>query len=201
MSAAAGVTAVIPVHNRAELLERLLTTVRAQTTPVQEIVVVDNASTDGAPDVARKFGCRVIEMGENAGFARAVNAGWRAAAEGWIAILNSDVELDAEWLKRLAAWADVRSDSVSFATGTIFDATRRQIVDGTYDLVSRAGCGWRVGHGEAGQEFVEAGQGFVRVAMVPATACLYRRAVLASLGASTKVMSRIGKMWHWGCDA
>jgi glycosyltransferase involved in cell wall biosynthesis len=56
--------------------------------------VVDNASTDGAAERARDAGCRVIEMGENAGFARAVNRGWRAAKTDWIAILNSDVELD-----------------------------------------------------------------------------------------------------------
>ena len=73
-------TAVIPVHNRADLLERLLDSVRAQTVPFDEIVVVDNASTDGAAELARARGCRVIDMGENAGFARAVNRGWRAAA-------------------------------------------------------------------------------------------------------------------------
>jgi len=39
--------------------------------------------------------------GENAGFARAVNRGWRAADTPWIAILNSDVELDSRWVERL----------------------------------------------------------------------------------------------------
>ncbi len=75
-------TAIIPVHNRADLLECLLESLRAQTVAFREIVVVDNASTDGATEVARAFGCRVIAMDENAGFARAVNRGWRAAATG-----------------------------------------------------------------------------------------------------------------------
>ena len=73
-------TAIIPVHNRADLLERLLDTVCAQTLPFTEVVVVDDASTDGAGELARARGCRVIAMGENVGFARAVNRGWKSAA-------------------------------------------------------------------------------------------------------------------------
>ena len=61
------ITAVIPVHNRADLLARLLATLEAQTVPFAEVLVVDNASTDHAAQVAREAGCRVIEMGENPG--------------------------------------------------------------------------------------------------------------------------------------
>jgi GT2 family glycosyltransferase len=168
------VTAVIPVHNRADLLERLLASLRAQTVAVAEILVVDDGSTDGAPGVARAFGCRLLEMRENAGFARAVNRGWRAASPGWIAILNSDVELDPRWLEYLLGHAA----AASFAAGTIFDAVNRSIVDGTYDLVSRAACAWRAGHGApAADHYVPASP----IAIAPATACLFRRDVLERL--------------------
>ena len=56
-------TAIIPVHNRADLLECLLDSIDRQTVPFAEVVVVDNASTDGAAALARARGCRVIEMG------------------------------------------------------------------------------------------------------------------------------------------
>jgi GT2 family glycosyltransferase len=167
------VTAVIPVCNRADLLARLLSTVRAQTVAFAETIVVDNASSDNARDVARNGGCRVIEMGANAGFARAVNRGWQAASEGWIAILNSDVELDSQWLERLLA----ESGSASFATGLILNATERDRVDGTYDLVSRGGCAWRAGQGEVGQD-----GGSKTIAIAPGTACIFRREVLWQLG-------------------
>jgi GT2 family glycosyltransferase len=168
------VTAVVPVHNGAALLECLLASIRAQTVSFAEIVVVDDASTDAAPDIARRSGCRVLEMGSNAGFARAVNAGWRAARTEWVAILNSDVELDPAWLERLLEAAG----GVGFATGTIVDAVTRNIVDGTYDLVSRAGCASRAGHGEP----VADGRGALRlIAVAPATACLFRREVLEKL--------------------
>ena len=84
-------------------------------------------------------------MGENAGFARAVNAGWRAASSEWIAILNSDVELAPDWAERLIAGAG----DAGFATGLILNASNRDAIDGTYDLMSRAACAWRAGYGEA----------------------------------------------------
>lgn len=167
-------TAVIPVHNRADLLERLLFSARAQTVPFAEILVIDNGSTDNAPALATSLGCRVISMGGNAGFARAVNAGWKAAAQGCIAILNSDVELDPHWLERLLC----HIGDASFATGTIFDAASREVIDGTYDLVSLAGCAWRAGHGQT----AIAHNACVAAAVVPATACIFRRGVLEALG-------------------
>jgi GT2 family glycosyltransferase len=174
------ITAVIPVHNRADLLESLLATLHAQTVPFAEIIVVDNASTDGAADAARRQGCRVIEMGENLGFARAVNSGWQAAGTEWVAVLNSDVELDPRWLERLLA--EVRT--ASFATGLILHATNRTVVDGTYDLVTRAGCAWRAGNGELCDRLSRPASGGLssKIAIAPGTACLFRRDVLEGLG-------------------
>jgi GT2 family glycosyltransferase len=168
------VTAVIPVHNRADLLARLLPTLRAQTTAFSEVLVIDNASTDNAAELARDAGCRVIAMGENMGFARAVNCGWRAAATPWIAILNSDVELDTLWLERLLAGAAAHS----FATGTILSAANRNSIDGTYDLLSRGACAWRAGNGE---QVASIGSP-EPIAIAPGTACLFRREALEHLG-------------------
>lgn len=176
-------TAVIPVHNRADLLAQLLDSMAAQTLPFAEVVVIDNASTDGAGDLARSLGYRVIRVEENLGFARAVNLGWRAASgSDWVAILNSDVTLGPQWLERLILAATDPSRDLSFATGTIFNSTDRQTVDGTYDLLSLACCAWRAGHGEhrADSEISRA-RGPVPIALAPGTACLYRREVLETL--------------------
>jgi GT2 family glycosyltransferase len=166
-------TAIIPVHNRADLLECLLDSIGRQTVPFAEILVVDNASTDGAAELARSRGCRTIEMGENAGFAHAVNCGWRAASTDWVAILNSDVELDDRWLERLMAGAG----KAAYATGIILDATNRTAIDGTYDLVSRAACAWRAGRGEP----APATRPKSTIAIAPGTACIFRRTVLDQL--------------------
>ena len=47
------ISAIVPVWNGRDLLERLLATLAAQTEPAAEVVAVDNGSTDGAPELAR----------------------------------------------------------------------------------------------------------------------------------------------------
>ncbi len=174
MGARESITAVVPVHDRVELLDQLLKSLRSQSLPFAEIIVIDNASVDAAAVQRAAHDCKLIRQAENTGFARAVNLGWRMAANGWIAILNSDVTLDPQWLERLVGQAA----EFSFATGTIFDATDRQAIDGTYDLLSRSGCGWRAGFGER----PELERTASRIAVAPGTACLFRREVLEKLG-------------------
>jgi glycosyltransferase involved in cell wall biosynthesis len=90
---------VVPVWNGRDLLERLLDSVMQQTMPAAELIVVDNGSTDGAPELARRHGARVESMGSNRGFAAAVNRGIEVARSEWIAVLNSDVELAPDYFE------------------------------------------------------------------------------------------------------
>ena len=60
---------------------------------VREIIVVDNASSDGSPDmVAARFPeVKLVRESENLGFARANNLGMQHACGSFLALLNSDV--------------------------------------------------------------------------------------------------------------
>src|ERR1035441_4412093 len=100
------ISAIVPVWNGRPLLERLLDTLEAQTLPAAEWLVVDNGSTDGAPDAARARRARVVSMARTAGFAEAVNRGIRESRGDWVAILNSDVELAPDYFARLIAAAE-----------------------------------------------------------------------------------------------
>lgn len=134
------ISAIVPVWNGRELLERLLASLAAQTTPAAELLVIDNGSTDGAPEIARAAGARVIAMGRNAGFAAAVNRGIQESRGEWVAVLNSDVELAPDYFEKLSAtdgW---------FAAGKILRTGTHEI-DGTFDLLSRSGTAWRAGSG------------------------------------------------------
>src|SRR5690349_10545681 len=97
------ISAVLPVWNGRELLGRLLDTLDAQTIPVDEVIAVDNGSSDGAPELARQRGARVIAMGRNAGFAAAVNRGIKEARSDSIAVVNTDVELSPDYLEKLVS--------------------------------------------------------------------------------------------------
>jgi GT2 family glycosyltransferase len=174
---ASAVTVVIPVWNGRELLLRLLEKLRRQTFPISEVLAVDNGSEDGAADAAEQCGARVLRLGSNLGFSRAVNHGIGACRTDLVALVNSDVEPEAEWLGRLVNALD--SHSAWFATGKILSASHRDRIDGTYDLISRAACAWRKGQGRPdGPEFSHARA----ISMAPATAALFRMELFERAG-------------------
>lgn len=140
------VTAVIPHWNRRDLLESLLRSLREQTVPFDEIIVVDNGSTDDSAEFAEGVGARVLRLGRNFGFAAAVNRGIEAARTEWVAILNNDVTVSPEWLASLVEAAE--RDKASFATGKILSAANPRILDGTFDEISRGACACRCGAGK-----------------------------------------------------
>lgn len=84
---------IIVNYNVKEFLEQLLFSLQKALQHVtSEVIVVDNASTDGSQQLIReKFrGVRLIENGENVGFARASNQGLRIARGEYLALLNPD---------------------------------------------------------------------------------------------------------------
>lgn len=86
---------VIPTHNRCELLRRALDSVWSQSLPVDEVIVVDDGSTDSTPkmladEVALHPNLKVIRFERGGGAPRARNAGIDVAGGTWIAFLDSD---------------------------------------------------------------------------------------------------------------
>jgi GT2 family glycosyltransferase len=171
------VSAIVPNWNGKNLLERLLMTLRAQSHPVDEVLVVDNGSSDGSADAAVRGGARVIRLGRNAGFSGAVNRGVKEARGEWLAILNNDVELAPDWVAKLLGAAG--SDATWFVTGRILSARERGRIDGTWDLLCRGGCAWRAGHGCADGARFATGR---VIWCAPATAALFRAELFRRVG-------------------
>ncbi len=90
---------VIPNWNGARFLPTCLDSMKNQTHPYIEIIVVDNASEDGSRNVIKSQypDVKLIELSENRGFTGACNAGIEAARGDYIALLNNDTEADAGW--------------------------------------------------------------------------------------------------------
>jgi GT2 family glycosyltransferase len=173
----AEVSIIVPVWNGRAVLERLLACLQAQTHHIAEVLVIDNGSEDGAPEVAERLGARVIRMGSNTGFSRAVNRGIQACTTEWLAIVNSDVEPAPDWLDRLMEAA--RTPGVWFGAGKLLSASRRDRIDGTYDAICRGACAWRVGHGRPdGPEFSRARE----IWFAPGTASLFRTELFRHIG-------------------
>jgi len=98
-------TVVIPNWNGRDLLEKYLPSVVAalEGNPDNEIIVVDNASTDGSAAWLRERfpEVRVLELDRNLGFGGGSNAGFRAARNDIVVLLNSDMRVDAGFLQPL----------------------------------------------------------------------------------------------------
>ncbi len=87
------VSVIIPTLDRISLLEKALISVLSQTLPVNEIIVVDNGSSDGTQQMLSLSFPNVIAISETKkGVSFARNAGILIAKSDWIAFLDSDDE-------------------------------------------------------------------------------------------------------------
>jgi GT2 family glycosyltransferase len=130
-----------------------------------------------APEAAESSGARVIRMGSNTGFARAVNRGIAECRTTWVAIVNNDIEAAPDWLACLAA--ALADETAWFATGKILQMADRTRLDGAWDAIARSACAWRIGNGRAdAPEYSRPRQTF----FAPGTAALFRRELFHRLG-------------------
>lgn len=107
--ASAPLVSIVTVNlNGERYLEGLLRSLRGQTYPHTEILLVDNGSTDGSVELVRhRFpGVRVIEAGENLGFTGGNNLGFRESRGEYVALINNDTEVPPDWLRHLVAVAE-----------------------------------------------------------------------------------------------
>lgn len=89
------VSVIIPCYNIGDRIERGVRSLQAQTHPCHEIIIVDDGSSDGSPEIAKRLAAedpriKLIVMPQNGGVSRARNAGFRAATGDWLAILDGD---------------------------------------------------------------------------------------------------------------
>jgi len=109
---------VIPNWNGRDLLEKYLPSVEAALAgnPANEIVVVDNGSTDGSAAFVRSAfpNVKLVALDRNLGFGGGSNAGFRAARNDVVVLLNSDMRVEAGFLgPLLAGFTDEKVFAVS----------------------------------------------------------------------------------------
>jgi GT2 family glycosyltransferase len=107
-SAAPVVSIVIPVFNQLEMTRLCLASIAAVTDDVPyEVIVVDNASTDGTREFLREREAggllRALVNEENLGFGRACNAGAALARGDYVLLLNNDTVPHPGWLSALVS--------------------------------------------------------------------------------------------------
>jgi glycosyltransferase involved in cell wall biosynthesis len=119
VSAAPAISVAVSTRDRADRLERLLASLRAQELDGDfEVVVVDDASRDRTPAVLAAeerrgdLRLRTIRMPRSLGPAAARNAGWRATSGALVAFTDDDCVAEPRWLASLAAAAEANPGAI-----------------------------------------------------------------------------------------
>ncbi|MCS6871483.1 MAG: glycosyltransferase family 2 protein [Anaerolineae bacterium] len=171
---------IIPNWNGVSHLPTCLESLRKQTYQQLEVIVADNASTDGSQALIRaQFPeARLIELPENRGFTGACNAGLRAANGDFLALLNNDTEADSCWAEEIVA-CFARHPEAGFVASKILLFDRRDVFHTAgdfYTVDGRAGNRgvWQRDEGQfEREEYVFSACG---------GAAAYRRAMLDQIG-------------------
>jgi len=142
------ISVIIVSYESGPTLERCLAGLAAQTFTDFEILLVDNASTDGAPQaaVAADPAIRFLQPGANLGFAAGNNLAVKQAKGRWLALLNPDAYPEPGWLAALMDGADRHPDVQSFASLQT-SADDPAVLDGAGDNMTSAGIPFRGGYG------------------------------------------------------
>lgn len=101
------VSIVIPLYNQLKFTKLCLESLQSTLAVQPEIILVDNASTDGTADYLKTLTkVKVISNAENLGFAGGCNQGIKAATGDWVVVLNNDVIVSHGWLDGMLDAAD-----------------------------------------------------------------------------------------------
>jgi hypothetical protein len=139
-----GVSVIIVNYNGAEYLPDCLDSLAGLDYPAgrYEVVVVDNASTDGSLELLTdKYPwARVISNQTNLGFAGGNNAGMRQVESEFVALLNNDTVVDRRWLAELVD-AALSDDAIGITTSKILFRDRPAVINNAGSLVLPNGWG------------------------------------------------------------
>jgi GT2 family glycosyltransferase len=167
---------VVPNWNGRRWLPGLLDSLGAQTRAPDEVLVVDNGSTDGSLDLLREGSVPFVALGRNTGFAYAANRGIEAVSAEAVALVNTDVVLAPDWLERAVA---ALGDGVGSVATKMVLLDAPEVIDDAGDELRRDGVAHQRAHGRRDDGRWDApGEVFSACA----GAAVYRRAAALDVG-------------------
>lgn len=183
------VSVVTPNYNGLKFLNSYFETLLIQSRFIEEIIIIDNASTDGSVEFIEEFirspnypiDIILIRNDENLGFAPAVNQGIEIAKSEYIYSVNNDVELEWNALEEIIKAMDesiaLGENPFSFQSKMI-QHHNRKLIDDAGDEYTILAWTKKIGDGQPVERYDEKREIFSSCA----GAALYRKSVLGEIG-------------------
>lgn len=94
---------IIPVHNKKEVIEKCIKTVSRQTVPANQIIIIDDKSTDGTRELLEQmdYKFKLLLLDDNIGKANATNKALEIVDATFTLILDADTYLEADYCKKV----------------------------------------------------------------------------------------------------
>lgn len=167
----------IVTFNSKDDIETCIESIRQQTYPNIQIIVVDNASTDGTRDCLRRYsGIKCLYNSENIGFAPAHNQAISHSQSDYMLVLNPDVVLEQHYVERLVHVME-QHPSIGSCTGKLLLRDQPEYIDSTGLTMGRDRRARDRGANEAENQWSDSGYVFG----VSGAAALYSRAMIQDI--------------------
>ena len=170
-------TVIIPNYNGMKYLPDCIKSLRAQTSRDFDILIVDNASTDGSREWIEKEGLSCINNKENLGFAGGVNVGIKACTTEYVILLNNDTKAFPSYVENLIR-AIERSKRIFSVSSMMIKESNHALIDDAGDGLCVLGWGYQRGIDEPISKYERKKEVFTACA----GAAIYRRAVFDRIG-------------------
>jgi GT2 family glycosyltransferase len=149
-------------YNGGDFVQRALDSLAVQTRRDFEVILVDNASSDGSAeglDTSELPAFRLMAEAENHGFARANNLAAEVATGRWLVFLNPDAMAGPDWLEKISEGM-TRYPAVRMFASAQLDLLDKTRLDGAGDAYLIFGIPWRGGFGRPASELPGEGECF-----------------------------------------
>jgi GT2 family glycosyltransferase len=189
---------VIVSWNGKDDLRACLSSLRVQTHRELEIIVVDNGSTDGSPELVRAEFSEVtlLAEGENLGFAEGCNRGIAVTRGEWVAMLNCDAVADPRWAEALMKAASTVSARCGMLQSLLLFSARPDVVNAKGIVLTKDGGG----HNRGEDTRHVPSQGVEEIFCPTAGAAAYRRTMLEAIALPSGYFDRDHFMYYEDMD-
>jgi GT2 family glycosyltransferase len=173
------VSIVIPNYNGIKFIEDCLKSLEKQTYQDFEIIVIDNASTDGSNLlIKQQFSyIQLIELDQNYGFCKAVNNGIKISDTKYVILLNNDTVVHECFVEELVKVME-KSDQIFSCSAKMLQLYEKELIDDAGDYYCALGWAFARGKNKAATKYNQDSEVFAACA----GAAIYRRDIFERIG-------------------